>query len=462
MIVLGFRLETELKEEFANNFENELSFADNIVDFMNYIKTRRYEAILIEEQNLKDDSLMNMIAKVSEFQKKGVIIVLGETSNLKVVAGSIKAGAYDYILKPEAATNIVKIVEKAVKDYRLLAERVDKNRKTGDKLIGRSQEMIDLYKLIGKVANNEVPVLVVGEKGTGKTSVAKAIHELSDVADKGFVSINCNSFRGELIERKLFGYEKGAFEGANFSQKGILEQEDMKILHLGNVESLSLDMQSKILYLLEEKQFFRLGAQEAMESKVRIIASTSDDLEYNIKQGRFIEELYRKLRVVEINIPPLRNRKNDIPFIADNYIHECNLELGTNIRGISRPALKKIMRYDWPGNVNELKNAIKSAMTLARGSSIVIEDLPSSVLGEKALPKVGEGEIFLKDWVKREILKYREENSKDYYGQMLSKVEKELISQILEMTNGKKVETAEILGITRNTLRTKMNNYNLE
>lgn len=462
MIILGFRLEAELKEELSNNFENELNFAENIVDFMDCVKNKKYEAILIEEQNLKDDNLMNLISKVAEFQKKGIIIVLGETSNLKVVAGSIKAGAYDYILKPEESSTIVKIVEKSVKDYKLMAERVDKNRKTGEKLIGRSKEMVELYKLIGKVAGNDVPVLVVGEKGTGKTSVAKAIHQLSNVSDKAFVSINCNSFRGDLIERKLFGYEQGAFEGANFSQKGVLEQGDIRILHLGNVESLSLDIQSKILYLLEEKQFFRLGGQEAIPSRIRIIASTSDDLEENIKQGKFIEELYRKLRVVEINIPPLRNRKNDIPFIADHYIMECNAELNMNIRGISRPALKKIMRYDWPGNVNELKNAIKSAMTLCRGSSILMENLPSNVLGEKLSCKPGEGEISLKEWVRAEIFEYKGKNSKDYYGQMVAKVEKELISQVLEMTNGKKVETAEILGITRNTLRTKMNNYGLE
>lgn len=462
MILLGFRLDAELKEELSNNFENDLNFADNIVDFMDCVKTKKYEAIVIEEQNLKDDNLMNLIAKVSEFQKKGVIIVLGETSNLKVVAGSIKAGAYDYILKPEENSTIVKSIEKAVKDYKIMAERIDKNRKTGDKLIGRSKEMMDLYKMIGKVAGNDVPVLVVGERGTGKTSVAKAIHQLSNVSEEGFLSINCNSFRGELIERKLFGYEIGAFQGANFNQKGILEQEEMKILHLGNVESLSLDMQSKILYLLEEQKFFRLGGQDSIQSKVRIIASTGEDLELRIQQGKFIEELYRKLRVVEIHIPPLRNRKNDIPFIADHYIMECNLELNTNIRGMSRPALKKIMRYDWPGNVNELKNAIKSAMTLCRGSSILLEDLPSSVLGEKVMAKTGRGELSLKEWIRQEIQYYKNENSQDYYGQIISKVEKELIHQILEMTNGKKVETAEILGITRNTLRTKMNNYGLE
>src|SRR3712207_3765238 len=157
-----------------------------------------------------------------------------------------------------------------------------------------------------------------------------------------------------------------------------------------------------------------------------------------------------------------RARKNDIPFIADHYIMECNVELNTNIRGISRPALKKIMRYDWPGNINELKNAIKSAMTLCRGTSILLEDLPSSVLGEKVMTKTGLGELSLKEWIRQEIQYYKNENSQDYYGQIISKVEKELISQILEMTNGKKVETAEILGITRNTLRTKMNNYGLE
>ena len=193
MLLLGLRLDNDLKLEFENNFENDLVFVENMISFMEPIKNRKYEAIVIDERNSKEEALISLITKITELQKKVVIIVLGEASNWRVIAGSIKAGAYDYILKPEIPKNIVKVVEKSVKDYKGLVEKVDKTKSTGEKLIGRSKLMIDLYKVIGKVANNSAPVLVTGERGTGKTSVAKAIHQFSNVHDKPIISVNCNS-----------------------------------------------------------------------------------------------------------------------------------------------------------------------------------------------------------------------------------------------------------------------------
>ena len=464
MLLLGLRLDEELKLEFESNHVNELTFVENVVNFMEAIKTKKFEAILIDEKNSKEDALLNLITKITEFQKRVVIIILGETSNLRIIAGSIKAGAYDYVLKPESPENVVKIVEKSVKDYKILAERVDKTKSTGEKLIGRSKPMIDLYKIIGKVANNSVPVLVIGERGTGKTSVAKAIHQFSNVYDKPIISVNCNSYRSGLLERKLFGYEKGSFEGAVFSQFGELEKAEGGILHLANIESLSLDMQSKILFLLEENKFFRLGGAEPINAFIRIIATTSVNLEELIEKGQFIDELYRKLKVVEINIPTLRERKEDIPFRIDHYIAECNQEMNKNIRGISKLALKKIMRYNWPGNVNELKNAVKHAVAMCRGVSILVEDLPPNVIREKSLNfKEEVRNLSFESLIKSEISQLKMESKKsDYYFEIISKMEKELIRQVLEMTNGKKVDTAEILGITRNTLRAKMNSYDLE
>ncbi|MCJ8342194.1 MAG: sigma-54 dependent transcriptional regulator [Cetobacterium sp.] len=463
LTLLGFRLDSSLREELESNFENELRFGDNIASFLELLKERKYEAVLIEEANLQQDALINLVKKVVEFQKKAVVIILGESSNLKVVAGTVKAGAYDYLLKPVEDKEIIKIVEKSVKDFKLMAERVDKNKNTGDKLIGQTKEIVEVYKMIGKVANSRVPVLVVGEKGTGKKSVATAVHQFSDWSNKPFLSINCISFQNELLERKLFGYEKGAFEGASFLQLGDLEKANGGTLHLGNIEALNLDMQSKILYLLQEGEFYRMGGTEPVSIDIRIVATTSENLEELISKGQFIDELYHKLKILEITIPPLRERKDDIPFIIDHYLIGCNEELHKSIKGVSKPAMKKIMRYDWPGNVNELKNAIKSAVALCRGGSILIEDLPSNVVGNKISKRRGDIQNWiLGDWIEGEIANLKSKNQRDYYGNIISKVEKELIRQVLEMTSGKKVETAELLGITRNTLRTKMNNYGLE
>lgn len=463
MNVLGFRLEKDLIDEIENNVDNEIRVIDNVTQFIDAVKEKKYECILIEEMQLPSETLINIIKKVEEFQKRAVIIILGQSSNLKVVAGSIKAGAYDYILKPITNEELIKILEKSVKDYKLLAERVDKNKNTGDKLIGQTKEIVEVYKKIGKVAINKVPVLVTGEKGTGKGSVAMAIHQFSDASKKPFITINCTSFQNSLLERRLFGYEKGAFEGAVFSQAGDLEKANSGTLHLGNIEFLNLDIQSKILYLLQEKEFFRMGGAEPIKTDIRIIATTSSNLEEAIENGTFIEELYLKLKILEINIPPLRERKDDIPFIIDKYLQDCNIELHKSVKGVSKPALKKIMRYDWPGNVNELKNAIKSAVALCRGTSILVEDLPNDVLGNKVVKRKGDMQNWiLGDWIEGEISSYQNSGKTAYYTHIISKVEKELIRQVLEITSGKRVETAELLGITRNTLRTKMGNYELD
>lgn len=463
MTLLGFRLDKDLRNELENNFENELVFAGDIAEFVDFVKHKKFESIVIEEKNLQEDGLINLIKMTKDYQKKGVIIVLGETSNLKVVAGSIKAGAYDYILKPMETAEIIKIIEKSVKDFKLIAQKIDSHKNTGEKLIGQSKQIVELYKMIGKVASSRLPVLVIGEKGTGKNSVAKAIHQFSNWADKPLVSLNCTSYQGDLLERKLFGYEKGAFPGALYTQIGELEKAGGGTLHLGNIESLSLEMQTKLLYLLEEGRFFRLGGVNPQEVDVRVVATTSVNLEERINQGKFIDELYRKLKILEISIPPLRERVDDIPLIIEHYLQECNMELHKNVKGVSKPALKKILRHDWPGNVNELKTAIKSAVALCRGTSILMEDLPSNVLGTKVTRKKGEAlNTDLREWIKSEINIFKKNNEHDYYQNIISKVEKELIHQILQATNGKKVETAQILGITRNTLRTKMSNYGLE
>jgi two-component system nitrogen regulation response regulator GlnG len=461
--LLGYRVYGTLRNQLEGNCENELTFTEDLSGFLNYAKSKRYEAILLEETTFEKDNLLGVIRTIKNLQRNAVIIVFGETSNLELIAGCIKAGAYDYILIPEEAEHVIRIIEKSVKDKKLLAEKLSRNKITGDTLIGQSKEIVELYKMIGKVASIRLPVLVFGEKGTGKASVAKAIHQFTDCADNVFLSVNCLSFPLDLLERKLFGYEKGAFKDAVLPQMGDLEKANGGTLHLGNIDALTLDLQSKLLYFLDEGKFYRMGGIEAISSDVRIIATTSENIEEMIRQGKFIDELYRKLKVLEVSIPPLRDRIQDVPLIIDHFLTECNEAMSKNIKGVSKPALNKILRYDWPGNVNELKGAIKSAVALCRGNSLLAEDLPGTVSGTKVLKKKGDSQVsILKDWVKMEIDVNKGVNKNNYYSNVISKVEKELIKQALELTNGKKVETAEFLGITRNTLRSKMNNYGLE
>lgn len=465
MTFLGFRIEKDLKETLDNNVDHDLSYVDTVTDFIDNIKEKRHDCVIIEEKNLPSETLINLIKKIGEFQQKTVIVVLGQSSNLKVVAGSIKAGAYDYLLKPISSAEVIRICEKAVRDYRLMVERVERTKNIGDRLIGQTKEIVQVYKKIGKVAAGRMPVLVTGQKGTGKKSVALAIHQFGDTAKKPFISINCLSFPQSLLERRLFGYEKGAFEGAVFSQAGELEKANGGTLHLGNFEALSLDVQSKLLYFLQEGEFFRLGGADPIKTDMRIIVTTTAELDKAVKAGIVIEELIDMLKVLEIKIPTLKERKDDIPFIVDNYLVECNRELNKAVKGVSKPAMKKLLRFDWPGNVNELKNAIKSAVAMCRGTSILVEDLPDEIAGAKTIKrKETYQEWVLIDWIGTElkncIAKSKYKGS--FYSHIISQVEKEVIKQVLESTSGKRIETAEILGITRNTLRTKMNNYGLD
>lgn len=463
MNILGFRLDLNLKTALENNIDFNITFVDSTLDILDSIKVKKFDAILVDDMQIREDALISLIKKIAELQKKSIIIVLGETSNLNIVAGSLKAGAYDYILKPVAPRDVMGILEKSLRDTKTSVERVDKNKSTGDKLIGQSKEIIEVYKTIGKVSKNLIPVLIVGERGTGKSSVAKSIHQFSDNKENPFITINCLSLGNELIERKLFGYEKGAFTGALFSQAGDLEKINDGTLYLGNIEALNLELQSKLLYYLQQGEYFPIGSAIPVKSSARILASSSDNLESLIIQGKFIDELYSKLRVLEIIIPPLRERKSDIPFIIDHYISQVNLELGTSVKGVSKPAIKKLLRYDWPGNVNELKTSIKSAVAISRGPSILLEDLPSNILGTShTKSRTDDQDIILKEWIKTELYNLKKESNQDYYNRVISKIEKELISQVLETTNGKKVDAAELLGITRNTLRTKMSIFEIE
>ncbi|WP_394697920.1 sigma-54-dependent transcriptional regulator [uncultured Ilyobacter sp.] len=463
MNVLGILLDEKLKNSIGESIDGSVEFADGVLRALEILEETRYEAVLLDSDTMEKSQLIESIKMINAAQRKIIIMILGERSNLDLVAGSIKAGAYDYILKPVEILKVSRLLEKAVRDHKLKAEKVDKNKNTGDKLIGQTKEIVEVYKMIGKMAASRVPVLITGEKGTGKKSVAISIHQFSDFSDKPFVSINCTAFQNEFLERKIFGYEKGAFPGAAFDQIGELEKANGGTLYLGNIESLSIDMQSKILGVLQEGEFFRIGGIQLLKTDLRIITASSENIEELIVNGKFIEELYHRLKVLEIDIPPLRDRKDDIPFIIDHYIMECNEEFGKNVKGVSKPAIKKIMRYDWPGNVSELKNAVRSAVALCRGNTILVEDLPANVIGAKISKRRGDiQDWILADWIEGEVSVLKGNSQKDYYGNVISRVEKELIRQVLEMTSGKKVETAEILGITRNTLRTKMNNYGLE
>ena len=464
MNILGISLEKSVKDSLLENLDGDYFFENGYKTLDKRLDKTKYNLIIMDIDGLEElNTMKTVIEEIYTRQSKAIIIVIGESATLDLIAWAIQLGIYDYILKPVEGKKVIEIIEKALKDKKLKAENVKKTKNSKGAVIGNSPKMVEVYKKIGKVATNKIPVLISGEKGTGKHAVAKSIHRFSCLKDKPFVSVNCTAYQKEFLDRKLFGYEKGDSLESHVEQIGVLEKGNGGTIHLGNIESLDLTLQAKLLGVLHEKVFFRIGGTKMIETDIRVIATTSVNLEEYIMNGKFIEELYHRLKILEIEIPPLRERKEDIPLLTQHFIKEANEEFSKSVKGVSTPAMKKIMRYDWPGNIRELNSAIKSAMALCRGKSILLEDLPSNIIGNKTAKRRGDVQDWiLSDWVEGEIQMLQGLNKKDYYGNIIARVERELIKQVLEIANGKKVETAETLGITRNTLRTKMNNYNLD
>jgi DNA-binding NtrC family response regulator len=466
--ILGIKLENRIKDELSKSFDEndkEIAFTENLETIFDEIKKNKYNSVILNGDIFDYEKFIEIIAKITSINKKIVLIVIGERSNIKFVAGSIKMGAYDYIMKPVNGVKIVKIIEKALKDQKLKAEKVEGKGmfENEEELIGTTEQMVEIYKLVGKMADSNVPVLISGESGTGKELIARAIHNFSEREIKPFIEINCTAISQRQLETELFGYEKTQSSSGSVERKGKIEQANGGTLFLDEISGMDLENQGKLLRVLQENEFYRVGGIEPVELNIRIIASTNKDLAEMIAEGTFREDLYHRLKVVETEVPPLRERKDDIPFLIDYFIKRFNDELKKNIKGVSKPAINQLMKYDWPGNIRELKNAVKSAMAVCRGDSILVEDLPSNVIGAKISKRHGDIQDWvLADWVEGEIEILKSNNQNNYYDDVISRVERELIRQVLEMTNGKKVEAAEVLGITRNTLRAKMNNYGLE
>ncbi|MCK5779739.1 MAG: sigma-54-dependent Fis family transcriptional regulator [Psychrilyobacter sp.] len=464
MNILGINLEEKIRGSLLENLDGDFYFENNSNSVEHCIENSKYNLIIVDIDGLGDlEKTKTVIEKIITFQSKAIVITLGERATLDFIAWAIQLGIYDYLLKPIEDIDVINIVTKALRDQKMKAEKVKKKDETQGTVIGNTAKMVEVYKKIGKVATNKIPVLISGEKGNGKKAIAQSIHSFSCLKQQPFVSVNCTAYQKEFLDRKLFGHEQGSMFESQVDQIGILEKGNGGSIHLGNIESLDLTLQAKILGLLHEGAFFRVGGSKMIKVDIRIIATTSENIEELIMNGKFIGELYQRLRILEIEVPPLRERKDDIPLLIHHFMVKYNENFSKDVQGVSTPAMKKIMRYDWPGNVRELKSAVKAAMVLSREKSILVEDLPANIIGNKTSKRRGDiQDWILSDWVEGEIQMLQGLNQRDYYGNVISRVERELIKQVLEVANGKKVEAAETLGITRNTLRTKMNNYDLD
>ena len=354
---------------------------------------------------------------------------------------ALKLGAFDYITKPFDVEELKNLIKNALlsRNLKHQVKVLERQRIQDDELIGTSPPMLEIYKLIGTIAPTDTTVLISGESGTGKELVALAIHRTSPGPERPFVSINCGAFPETLLESELFGYMKGAFTGAVSQKKGLFEAAIGGTLFLDEIGEMSPTMQVKILRALQEKKIRRIGGTQEIKVDARVIAATNQNLEKRVEEGRFREDLYYRLVVIPIHIPPLRDRKPDILPLVRHFVQKYNERLGRNIKGVTEEALACLEAYSWPGNVRELENVIERAATLEPGDFIQREKLPGNVLGKTTPQKMSVPRLTQAEGVDLE--------------EYLKRMERHIIEQALELTEGNQTRAAEILKISYRSLR---------
>ena len=423
-------------------------------------KDGRFDLIIMDVRLPGMDGLRTFRA-IREFEPLLPVIIMTAFGTTETAIEATQMGAFDYILKPFNIPEMLALIEKAVEAGRFMRSRVelDVNPETesGEAIIGRSRAMQEVYKAIGRVASTDATVLIRGESGTGKELVARALYQHSARSDKPFLVINCVAIPETLLESELFGYEKGAFTGAVNRRVGRIEQAHGGTVFLDEIGDMPFAIQAKILRLLQERSIERLGGREPIPVDVRIIAATNRNLETALSEGKFREDLYYRLKVVTISLPPLREREGDIPLLCEYFIRRFSKKMGLTDPGITDEALEMLRGHSWPGHVRELANAVQKALIFNRGGPISREDfarVSGIVRGQK--PDLPEETI--RTWL-RQYLSSQEgagtfDSAMEHFSAML-------ITEALNLNGGNRSRAAKMLGLSRPTLIAKIEKHRI-
>ncbi|HKM06607.1 MAG TPA: sigma-54 dependent transcriptional regulator [Sphaerochaeta sp.] len=394
--------------------------------------------------NLSGEQLLQKIT--GAYPRLPVIILTGH-GTIETAVDAMRRGAIDFFTKPVELDRLSLVVKKALSTTDLYAEHEKlkaevaalKARNRYDRIVGKSQKMVALMETVAQVAPTRASVLITGESGVGKELVADALHELGTRSKGPFIKVHCAALSESLLESELFGHEKGSFTGAIAQKKGRFELADGGTIFLDEIGEIDASTQVKLLRVLQEKQFERVGGEKPITVDVRIVCATNRDLLKEIEKGAFREDLYYRLNVVHLDVPPLRDRKDDIPLLMTTFLTQFNQENEKGLEGFSNGAKKALLSYEWPGNIRELRNCIESAVVLSRSSVIEVEDLPPSVR-----------------------LADRSSQLSLDVGITLAEAEKQLILSTLVLCGGNKTRAAEVLGIGRKTLHRKLQEYQID
>lgn len=430
---VGESLRLLLKKKGYNTF-----LASNGKEALNIFRQEIIDLVITDLVMPKMDGIQ-LLEAVKEIKPETEVIVISAQGTIEKAVQAMKLGAFDFIEKPINPRVISLLVERALEKQALILQNRDLRTKLEDRfqlnnIIGRSDKMVKIFELIRHIAPYDSSVLITGESGTGKELIANAIHYNSPRASKPFIKVSCASLSEGIIESELFGHEKGAFTGAIASRKGRFELAHEGTLFLDEVEDIPPSTQIKLLRVLQESEFERVGGNKTIKVNIRIIAASNRDLQEEVKMGRFREDLYYRLNVVNIKLPPLRERKEDIPFLANFFIERFNKKYGLRVKGVSQRAMNALMEYNWTGNVRELENTIESAMVVNNPEILDIQHLPQEIREFKERPEIVSIKI----------------------GTPLEEVEKELILKTLQATRGNKLRAARLLGINVRTIHRKL------
>jgi len=405
---------------------------------------------------------LDLLQQFHSEQPDILVVIMTAESTMENAVAAMKHGAYDYLTKPFDLDALDAIILKAQKAAEVTDQigqlkcELQEQYSFGRSIIGTSQPMQEVYKDLGRIAPSDVTVLITGESGTGKELVARAVHFNSPRLGKPFIALNCAAIPRELLESELFGHEKGAFTGATERKSGKFEQANGGTLFLDELGDMPLELQAKLLRVLQEKEITRTGGNQVMPVDVRIVAASNQELATMVKEKKFREDLYYRLNVVPIHLPPLRERKEDIEPLVEFFLTRAQGELGVHTRECSQEALALLKRHSWPGNVRELENVIKRATLLSPNQVLMPADFP----GLLSSGDIGTQEDSLEALVARKLqnslAQMDLQDLDNLYEMVLHQVERPLINIILQHTRGNQVRTAEILGINRNTLRKKI------
>lgn len=424
------------------------------------------DVVLLDVQ-LPDLSGIEVLKKLQQIDSRLPVIIMTAHGTADTAIEAMKQGAYDYILKPWKLEELKTLIDNALQASRLsrvpavYEEQSDLPEDKIDRIVGNSPAMQHIFKEIGKIAQQDVNVLILGESGTGKELVARAIYQHSKRKDQPFLAINCAALPDTLLESELFGHEKGAFTGADRRRIGKFEQADKGTLFLDEIGDMALVTQAKVLRILQDGRFERIGGNETIQTDVRIIAATNKDLTTAIQKKEFRQDLYYRLNTFILKLPALRERPEDIAYLIDHFIARQRQQLGLKILGVSPEAMQLMQSYPWPGNVRELENAIKYAMVHAHGEWITPDSLPDQLRSSEPAP-TGKpaGDATLPD-LDQLVAQWLQESRPRLLDEVHDVVDRLLLMKVLSHAGGQQTRAAALLGISRNTLRTRLQQLGL-